>query len=121
MNMHKKITAAITVVCLLLITSVVFAQYSGPSAGPSYKSVADVLRRPVDDMPVTLEGYLVKRLTDDKYIFSDGTGKIRVDIDHKYFPAGPVNEKTKVRIHGELDKEFMRKPEIDVKSMIIVN
>lgn len=96
------------------------AQYLGPSAAPAYRSVADVLKNPVDDAHVVLEGHIVKQIGKKKYTFSDGTAEIRVEIDHKYFPATPVNEKTKVQIRGEIEKDFLQSPEIDVEYLAIV-
>ena len=96
------------------------AQYSGPSdrkasATARYASVAEVLKNPVDDVMVTFEGRLVREVGKEKYLFSDGTGEIRVEIDNDVFPKGAVDDKTRVRIHGEVEKDFMQSPEIDVK------
>lgn len=104
-----------------LIGPLASARYTGPSAMPTYKSVAGVLKNPVDDAHVTLQGHIIKQISKDKYLFSDGTAKITVEIDRKYFPATPVNAKTKIEIRGEVDKDVGRKPEIDVKSLTIVH
>lgn len=84
-------------------------------------SVKAVLQNPVDDMVVTLRGHIIKKISHDKYIFADSTGQIRIDIDDKYFPYGtPISPTTLVEISGEIDKEFMSSPEVDVKKMIVV-
>ena len=103
-----------------LISPLASAQYVGPSAAPTYRSVAEVLKNPVDDAPVVLEGYIIKQVGKEKYLFSDGAGEIRVDIDQKYFPTTPVNEKTKVQIRGEIEKDFLQSPEIDVEHLSII-
>jgi uncharacterized protein (TIGR00156 family) len=101
-----------------LASSLASAQYAGPSSTPAYKSVADVLKNPVDDAQVVLEGYVTKQVGKKKYLFSDGTGEIRVEIEGKHFPtATPINEKTKVQIRGEIEKDFMQSPEIDVDQL----
>lgn len=95
------------------------AQYSGPAAYGE-KSVAAILKNPVDDQKVQLQGYLLRKTGSDKYIFSDGTGEITAEIKDKRFPAQPVNEKTKVEIVGEVDTGFSRPPEIEVESLRVI-
>ncbi len=116
--MNDRFNAARAVCCvfcaILLAPCSVSAQYVGPSSQPVYRSVADVLKNPVDDAPVALDGYLVRHLRKDKYVFSDGETEIRVEIDRKIFPLKPVSEKTRIQIRGEVEKEFMQSPEIDV-------
>ena len=98
------------------------AQYVGPSSNPNYNSVSDVLKNPVDDMEVALEGTLLKKVGKKKYIFSDGVAEIRVEIDSKHFPVSTlISEKTRVRLHGEIEKDFMASPEIDVKQVTVIN
>lgn len=110
-----------TIAALALATEAL-AQYVGPSTTPAYKSVSDVLKNPVDDMEVVLEGTLSKRVGKKKYIFSDGVAEIRVEIDSKHLPASTlINEKTRVRLHGEIEKDFMTSPEIDVKQVTVIN
>lgn len=106
---------------LALGSSIAFAQYVGPSATPTYKTVAEVLKNPVDDAPVVLTGHIVKKLSKDKYTFTDATGEIRIDVDQKHFPATPVSEKTRVQIRGEVEKDFMHSPEVDVDSITVVD
>lgn len=97
------------------------AQYVGPSVIPTHNTIADVLKNPVDDAMVTLTGFIIKKVGSDKYLFSDGTSQIRVEIDHKHFPPTPVTEKTKVRIRGEIEKEFLETLEIDVDHLEILS
>lgn len=100
--------------------SAALAQYTGPSATPAYRNVGEVLKNPVDDTKVAFTGHLLRKVSNDKYMFSDGTGEIRVDIDDKYFPPTPISEKTKVQIRGEVEKDFLESPEIDVESLAVV-
>lgn len=102
------------------------AQYTGPTtssrAGPvSYASVAEILKNPVDDVPVSLQGKLLRQVGKEKYIFSDGTGEIRVEIDARLFAGVKVDENTTVRIRGEVEKDFLQSPEIDVDLLSVVN
>jgi len=118
--MTKKILMTAALIGLSSIAVPAAAQYVGTSAAPTYSSVAEVLKDPVDDVAVTFEGYLIKKIANKKYIFSDGVAQIRVDIDPKHFPTTPINEKTRVVIRGEVEKDFMESPEIDVDSVSVV-
>ena len=97
----------------------VLAQYVGPSNQKAAPSVADILKHPVDDQEVVLRGFLLKKVGNEKYIFSDGTGEIRVEIDAKDFPAQKIDDKTRVDIRGEVEKDLLEKPEIDVMAISI--
>lgn len=90
------------------------AQYTGPSTHHTPATVAEILKKPVDDQDVVLRGHLLRKVGNDKYIFSDGTGEIRVEIDAKDFPPEQIDDKTQVEIHGEVEKDFLVSPEIDV-------
>ncbi len=104
----------------VLLSPLASAQYAGPSSAPAYRSVADVVKNPVDDARVDLTGFITKQVGRKKFTFSDGTGEIRVEIDRKYFPATPINDKTRVQIRGEIEKDFLQSPEIDVDYLAIV-
>lgn len=93
------------------------AQYSGPSA-TSFSTVADVLANAKDDAPVHLTGKITQQVGSEKYIFADDTGEIRVDIDSDDFTVA-VDDNTVVEIRGEVEKDFMQSPEIDVDSLIV--
>jgi uncharacterized protein (TIGR00156 family) len=72
-----------------------------------------------DDQWVMLEGYIDQRTGSDKYIFRDNSGTINVDIDHDRWQGQNVSPKDKVRIEGEVDKDW-NSVEIDVKSIKII-
>lgn len=100
------------------------AQYVGPSTARtatarSYASVAEILKEPVDNVRVTLKGTLVRQVGKEKYLFSDGTGEIRVEIDAEDFPTSRVDAKTQVTIEGEVEKDFLQSPEIEVKRISV--
>jgi len=96
------------------------AQFVGPGT-PAPVDVKGILANPVNDTWVTLKGHLLQKVGRDKYTFSDGTEQIRVDIDDKYFPYGvTITPKTHIQISGEVDVEFYRSPEIDVKSIVVL-
>ena len=95
------------------------AQYVGPSTQKAPLTVAAILKNPVDDQDVVLRGHLLKKVGKEKYLFSDGTGEIRVEIEAEDFPVQKIDDKTLVEIRGEVEKEFLVTPEIDVKVISI--
>lgn len=74
-----------------------------------------------DDSFVTLIGRITSRIGDDKYVFQDSTGQITVDINDGDFRGQKVSSRNTVRITGEVDHEFGRAAEIDVKKLEVVN
>ena len=96
------------------------AQFVGPGATTPYKSVAEVIKSAPDDARVELVGYILRQVGKEKYIFSDGHSEIRIEIDSKYMPAERIDEKTRIRILGEVEKDFLETPEIDVDSVSLL-
>lgn len=106
-------------VIALAIPAAVQAQYVGPSTQKTPTTVADVLKNPVDDQNVVLRGHLVKKVGNEKYLFSDGTGEIRVEIEAEDFPVQKIDDKTLIVIRGEVESDFLKSPEIDVEMISI--
>ena len=104
----------------VIATVPAIAQYTGPGAQPVLTTLAAVLKEPVDDQRVVLRGTILRQVSSDKYIFSDGKQEIRVEIDRKLFPAQAISATTPVEIVGEVEKDFMESPEIDVDALTIV-
>lgn len=115
----------VSLASLLAVTAFSFAlpaqaQYVGPSSTPAV-SVEEILKNPVDDQEVRLQGYLLRQLSPKSYIFSDGSAEIVAEIKPKRFEGlAEINEKVKVEIYGEIDTSLYRAPEIDVDSLHIV-
>lgn len=116
--MHSVLSAA--AVFSLILPVAAHAQYTGPSKEPVYKSVAEILKTSVDDRSVVLTGHVLKKVSNEKYTFSDGDQEIRVEIDDDIFPTTPIDEKTRVEIRGELEKDYLESPEVDVDSIKII-
>ncbi len=102
------------------LSSLTFADYTGPGAGGEPTSVAAINKAPKDDMYVVLEGKLLQKKKHETYIFSDDTGEIPVEIDDRLMPAQNINEKSVVEIRGEVDAGVMETPEIDVKEIRVI-
>ncbi|WP_272575317.1 YgiW/YdeI family stress tolerance OB fold protein [Providencia sp. PROV273] len=73
-----------------------------------------------DDAWVSLEGHIVKQIGKELYEFKDSTGSIAVDIDDRRWRGQVVTPETKVRLDGEIDKEWTSL-EVDVKRVTIIN
>lgn len=101
------------------------AQYVGPGGGGGAKGPVDSLSainaRPVDDQPVQLRGRISQKLSSDKYLFTDGSEQIRIELDDSLLPQHPINELTVVEIAGEVEKDFMETPEIDVERLTVIS
>jgi uncharacterized protein (TIGR00156 family) len=96
------------------------AQYVGPSAKVTATTVAQILEASKDDDKVSLKGHLIRQASREKYVFTDGSGEIHVEIDDDVFPKVPVDDKTAVQIRGEVDKGMTGRIEIDVDAMEIL-
>jgi uncharacterized protein (TIGR00156 family) len=89
--------------------------YTGPSAVEP-TSVAEALQK-ADDTVVEVTGKIEKSLGDEKYQFSDGTTSAVVEIDNEDFRGVTVNENDTVKLKGELDKDLLEAPVIDVDTI----
>ena len=89
------------------------------SSATAATAVKEALRMR-DESYVTVRGNIVKRLTDDKYLFRDATGEIVVDIDNEDWAGVTVGPDDTVELSGEIDRDF-NKVEIDVGIVRKVN
>lgn len=67
---------------------------------------------------VVVEGNLLRQTRADKFIFSDGSGEIVVELDDDIHLASPIDHTTKVRLFGEF--EGGSKPEIEVEQIVVL-
>ncbi len=98
-------TLSIIALCTL-ISGTAFAAYTGPTSPAFTKGDVRTALNSSDDTKLTLEGYIINHLKKDKYTFRDNTGTIVIEIDDEDFRGIEVNDKTLVRLHGEVDKDF---------------
>lgn len=68
-------------------------------------SVKDVLSSSADEQRVAIEGKLLRQVGEDKFLFTDGTGEIVVEIDTDDHPSFIFSENLEVKISGEVDHE----------------
>ena len=68
-------------------------------------SVKDALKMN-NNSYVKIQGNIVKRISDDKYTFKDSTGTMTVEIDKDKWQGKSVNQKDKLELSGEIEREF---------------
>jgi len=110
----------LTVLSLLFWTVPALAQFDGPGAKTVPSTVRAVLDNPQDDQTVTLRGRLLEQVGNEKYAFVDDTGQIRVEIDNDVFPKQRITPEMTVEIYGEVEKDFLQSPEVDVERLTVV-
>ncbi len=100
-------------------TAATHGGYSGPSNVP-LMTVKQLLDTGRDDQHARLQGQIVSHDGGEHYTFADATGRIRVEIDDKYFPAGQsVSAEQRVELLGEFDKG-LRKTEFEVDRLTVL-
>jgi uncharacterized protein (TIGR00156 family) len=97
------------------------AQFVGPGTSDALTTVQLILDNPQDDQTVILRGVLLEKVGHEKYAFSDETGQIRVEIDNEVFPQQRITPDMTVEIYGEVEKDFLRNPDIDVERLTVVD
>ena len=83
-----------------------------PQNSDSVVSVAQV-KKMRDDTPVIVQGNIIQRMGDEKYLFHDGTDSVIVEIDDEDWGGVDVRATDTVRLYGEIDSGLF-KTEIEV-------
>lgn len=102
-----------------LVIFIVLAMASVTTAQAQFTGETNVhtiseIKKMSDDTKVIAEGYITRRVGDEEYTFTDGTGEIRIEIDDDLWQGREVDSETPIRIYGELDKKWFRSSEIEV-------
>jgi uncharacterized protein (TIGR00156 family) len=113
MNRKGLVLAAAVLVSAFCAVNAQQGGYTGPGAAVVTAAEAKNLR---DDSPVLLQGKIERFLGDEKYVFSDESGSIIVEIDNKIWGTLSVNQNDTVEISGKIDRDF-RKIEVEVKTI----
>jgi len=90
------------ILLVFAFSTVAYAGFTGPGSTATLKTVASV-NSMQDDDKIILEGYLVKEIRSEHYIFKDATGEIEVEIDNEDFKGVKVTPEIRVRLVGEVD------------------
>lgn len=72
-----------------------------------------------NDAWVVLVGHIIKQVGHELYEFKDSSGSAYIEIDDKHWMGQTLSPDKKVRIEGEVDKEW-NNFEIDVKKIQVV-
>ncbi len=119
----RNMLSVVTLAVVLGFASATVAQgFNGPvhtggfqGPGLSTSTVAEALKMG-DDTAVVLEGKIEQSLGGERYMFSDNTGSVTVEIDDDDWRGLTVTPNDTVVIRGEVDKDFF-KTEIDVDAI----
>ena len=109
----------VAAIALSTVSGLALAQYVGPGTVRAPSSLTELLKNLVDGQSVQLRGQLLQKLNHNKYLFSDGKSQIRVQINSENFPKQAIDDRTEIEIVGQVEKDFMDTPEIDVTSVDI--
>ena len=98
-------------------TSIVFAANGGfkDSVNPKKATVSEILKMN-NNSYVSVQGNIVKRISDDKFSFKDSTGTITVEIDDDKWGGVNAGTQDKLELIGEVEKKY-NSTELDVDSV----
>lgn len=114
----KKVLLAL--MCLCVITPALAKKKEGGFVFVPQSLVVESVenvKNKSDDTFVVMQGQIMKAVGDDKYVFADKTGEIIIEIDEDDFNGVTVMEGELLEITGDVDKDLMKTPEVDVKSI----
>jgi len=97
---------------------VAFAGFSGPGSTTNVATVKSI-EKMNDDEKIILEGYMIKQVKSEHYLFKDKSGEIEIEVDDEDFRGVKVTPEIKIRIIGEVDKDWSSTT-IDVDHMELV-
>lgn len=95
------------------------AQKGGFVGGPETIVTVAQVKEMRDDTPVIIQGNILQRMGDEKYLFQDSTGSITIEIDDDDWRGLTVTPNDTVKLMGEVDAGLFN-TEIDIDSVQIV-
>ncbi|ELA6790363.1 NirD/YgiW/YdeI family stress tolerance protein [Vibrio alginolyticus] len=123
----KKNTIIATIAALAIAPSIAFAKDNAQNQsnfqfnGPVTVEKLDALLNDSNmftEKDVVVEGNLLRQVRADKFVFSDGSGEVMVELDDDIQLNTPIDHTTKVRLFGEF--EGGNKPEIEVEQLVVM-
>ena len=108
----------LSILMLVVVSSIIaFAAHGGfkDSVAPRKSTIAEVLKMN-NNSYVSIQGNIVKRLSDDKYSFKDSSGTITVEIDDDKWGGVTAGTQDKLELIGEVEKKY-NTTELDVDSV----
>ena len=67
-------------------------------------SVAELKGIKLGETDAIVEGNILRQIQHDKFLFSDGTGEMVIEIDDDIRLGQSIDEKTRLRLSGEFEK-----------------
>lgn len=104
----------------LFFATNLLAEFQGPGATTKKLTTVKATYDMNDDDKVTLEGFIVKQIRDEHYLFTDSTGEIEIEVDDKDLRGIVVTSQAKIRIIGEVEKSFLSDTKIEVDAVQII-
>ena len=117
---NVKSTVAVAVLALASLSGVALADSTHEKMQPVATSVSQILQDTKDDQRVTLRGQVTSQISEEKFVFNDGTGEIQLEIDDNLTKVTPLTPPVEVELIGEVDKGMISDTEIEVKSYKLV-
>lgn len=92
----------------------VLAGYTGQNQVPggytgevqSQFTLAKDVKNLRDNQYITLKGYIISKIGNEKYMFKDESGSIQVEIDDKDWMGLNVGASDRVILQGEVDRDW---------------
>lgn len=106
--MKKNLVSAMVMTAGLSLSTLSFAQALATPTSlieAVHTTVAEVLASGQDDQYVSLKGQVSRQLSSEKYMLTDDTGVIQIEIDEKLSRILPLTPPTNVEVFGEVDKK----------------
>ena len=116
----KSVMRGLFAVVFLALAGTSFAQYVGPGEMKPDTTVAQIASKPIEGQQVLLRGNITKKYGKKHYEFTDDTGKMRMKADDKLFYNQKVTENSTVEIFGEVEKDFLQSPQINVLRITVL-
>ncbi len=120
----KKLFLTVSVILVWNLFLAAFAGYTGanqPSGGYTgtsdlhYTFARDVKSLRNDEF-ITLKGYIISKIGNEKYMFKDDSGTVQVEIDDEDWRGLNVGASDRVILQGEVDRDW-NSVTVDVSSV----
>ncbi|OOR98237.1 hypothetical protein B0187_09100 [Haemophilus paracuniculus] len=106
----------LSLAALLTVSTVAVAGFNNTNAPQTNGGVATVVQAltAADDAQMSLKGKITRQLDKDEFMFQDGTGEIKIEIDDKVWQGQNVTPNDVIIIFGKVDKNTFGKSDFDV-------
>ena len=84
------------------------------------RTSAQGMRSVPNGQRVQLRGRILSQQGGDRYVFSDGSGRVLVDIDSRLLNGRKLPAGTEVEIQGDADTRIESSPKVEVRSVMVL-